>query len=92
MQSRLARLRERDVRTRRAIFIAKMGQDGHDRGAKLIASAFADLGFVVHMGDLFETAPEVAAHVRAAQASTRWACPRLPPATRPSTSNWSPSL
>ncbi|UJW85389.1 methylmalonyl-CoA mutase [Devosia sp. SL43] len=46
-----------------SIFIAKMGQDGHDRGAKVIASAFADLGFVVHMGDLFETAPEVAAHV-----------------------------
>jgi methylmalonyl-CoA mutase len=46
-----------------SIFIAKMGQDGHDRGAKIIASAFADLGFVVHMGDLFETATEVAAHV-----------------------------
>jgi methylmalonyl-CoA mutase len=45
-----------------SIFIAKMGQDGHDRGAKIIASAFADLGFTVHMGDLFETAPEVAAH------------------------------
>ena len=39
-----------------------MGQDGHDRGAKVIASAFADIGFDVHMGDLFETAPEVAAH------------------------------
>jgi methylmalonyl-CoA mutase len=46
-----------------ALFIAKMGQDGHDRGAKVIATAFADLGFTVHMGDLFETAPEVAAHV-----------------------------
>ncbi|KKC37959.1 methylmalonyl-CoA mutase [Devosia epidermidihirudinis] len=46
-----------------SIFIAKMGQDGHDRGAKVIASAFADLGFKVHMGDLFETAPEVASHV-----------------------------
>ena len=46
-----------------ALFIAKMGQDGHDRGAKIIATAFADLGFVVHMGDLFETAPEVATHV-----------------------------
>jgi methylmalonyl-CoA mutase len=48
-----------------SIFIAKMGQDGHDRGAKIIASAFADLGFTVHMGDLFETAPEVAAHADA---------------------------
>ncbi|WP_395814823.1 methylmalonyl-CoA mutase, partial [Devosia sp.] len=46
-----------------SIFIAKIGQDGHDRGAKIIASAFADLGFAVHMGDLFETAAEVAAHV-----------------------------
>jgi methylmalonyl-CoA mutase len=46
-----------------AVFIAKMGQDGHDRGAKIIATAFADLGFAVHMGDLFETAPEVADHV-----------------------------
>ena len=46
-----------------SIFIAKMGQDGHDRGAKVIASAFADLGFSVHMGDLFETAAEVATHV-----------------------------
>ena len=45
-----------------SIFVAKMGQDGHDRGAKIIASAFADLGFTVHMGDLFETAAEVAAH------------------------------
>jgi methylmalonyl-CoA mutase len=48
-----------------SIFIAKMGQDGHDRGAKVIASAFADLGFEVHMGELFETAPEVAEHVEA---------------------------
>ena len=44
------------------VVIAKPGLDGHDRGAKVIASAFADLGFAVHMGDLFETAPEVAAH------------------------------
>ncbi|WP_417309253.1 methylmalonyl-CoA mutase [Devosia sp.] len=46
-----------------AIFIAKMGQDGHDRGAKVIATAFADLGFTVHMGELFETAAEVVDHV-----------------------------
>ena len=44
-----------------AILIAKMGQDGHDRGAKVIATAFADLGFAVHLGALFETPPEVAA-------------------------------
>jgi len=45
------------------IFIAKMGQDGHDRGAKIIASAFADMGFGVHFGALFATAKEVADHV-----------------------------
>ncbi len=45
-----------------SLFIAKMGQDGHDRGAKIIASAFADLGFAVHIGALFEAADEVAAH------------------------------
>jgi methylmalonyl-CoA mutase len=44
-----------------SILIAKMGQDGHDRGAKVIATAFADLGFAVHLGALFETPPEVAA-------------------------------
>lgn len=62
MQRRLASFRAAEQRPP-AIFIAKMGQDGHDRGAKIIATAFADLGFVVHMGDLFETAPEVATHV-----------------------------
>ncbi len=62
IQRRLAAFAAREQRPP-SLFIAKMGQDGHDRGAKIIASAFADLGFVVHMGDLFETAPEVAAHV-----------------------------
>jgi methylmalonyl-CoA mutase len=47
-----------------SIFIAKMGQDGHDRGAKIIATAFADMGFGVHFGALFETAQEVTAHVK----------------------------
>lgn len=47
-----------------SVFIAKMGQDGHDRGAKIIATAFADMGFYVHIGDLFETAEEVAQHVQ----------------------------
>ena len=40
--------------------IAKMGQDGHDRGAKVVASSFADLGFDVDMGPLFQTPEEVA--------------------------------
>ena len=42
------------------IMIAKMGQDGHDRGAKVIATSFADLGFDVDMGPLFQTPDEVA--------------------------------
>ena len=43
------------------ILVAKMGQDGHDRGQKIIASAFADLGFDVEIGPLFATPDEVAA-------------------------------
>lgn len=42
------------------ILVAKMGQDGHDRGAKVIATAFADLGFTVDMTDLFSTPEETA--------------------------------
>jgi methylmalonyl-CoA mutase len=43
------------------ILVAKMGQDGHDRGQKVIASGFADLGFDVDIGDLFQTPSETAA-------------------------------
>ena len=43
------------------IMVAKMGQDGHDRGQKVIASGFADLGFDVDIGDLFQTPAETAA-------------------------------
>jgi len=42
------------------ILVAKMGQDGHDRGAKVIATAFADLGFDVDVGPLFQTPEETA--------------------------------
>jgi methylmalonyl-CoA mutase len=42
------------------VMIAKLGQDGHDRGAKVVATAFADLGFDVDMGPLFQTADECA--------------------------------
>jgi methylmalonyl-CoA mutase len=42
------------------ILIAKMGQDGHDRGAKVVASSFADLGFDVDLGPLFQTPEETA--------------------------------
>ncbi|MDC0228131.1 methylmalonyl-CoA mutase family protein, partial [Alphaproteobacteria bacterium] len=40
------------------IFMAKLGQDGHDRGAKVIASAFIDIGFMVEIGTLFQTPKE----------------------------------
>ena len=40
--------------------VAKLGQDGHDRGAKVIASSFADLGFDVDIGPLFQTPEEAA--------------------------------
>ena len=40
--------------------IAKMGQDGHDRGAKVVATAYADLGFDVDVGPLFQTPVEAA--------------------------------
>ncbi len=48
------------VGRRPRILVAKMGQDGHDRGAKVIAAAFADLGFDVDLGPLFQTPQEVA--------------------------------
>jgi methylmalonyl-CoA mutase len=44
------------------ILVAKMGQDGHDRGSKVIATAFADVGFDVDIGPLFQTPREVARH------------------------------
>jgi len=50
---------EQDGRRPR-ILVAKMGQDGHDRGAKVIATSFADLGFDVDIGPLFQTPAEVA--------------------------------
>ena len=64
----MERLHEAQARTkafldatgrRPRILIAKMGQDGHDRGARVIASAFADMGFDVDIGPLFQTPDEV---------------------------------
>ncbi len=49
-----------DEGRRPRILVAKMGQDGHDRGQKVIATAFADLGFDVDVGPLFQTPAEVA--------------------------------
>ncbi|MFD2182046.1 methylmalonyl-CoA mutase [Rhodoplanes azumiensis] len=51
---------ERDEGRRPRILVAKVGQDGHDRGQKVIASAFADLGFDVDIGPLFATPGEAA--------------------------------
>jgi methylmalonyl-CoA mutase len=56
MSDRFAALAGRRPR----IMIAKMGQDGHDRGAKVIATAFADIGFDVDIGPLFQTPEEAA--------------------------------
>ena len=53
---------ERNHGRRPRIMVAKIGQDGHDRGAKVIATAFADLGFDVDIGPLFETPEETARH------------------------------
>ncbi|MGI8721611.1 MAG: methylmalonyl-CoA mutase [Geodermatophilaceae bacterium] len=57
---RLADEFERAEGRRPRILVAKMGQDGHDRGQKVIATAFADLGFDVDVGPLFQTPEEVA--------------------------------
>ncbi len=59
LQARLARFEDKHGRAPK-ILIVKMGQDGHDRGAKMIGGAFADLGFDVAMGDLFQTPQEAA--------------------------------
>ncbi|MCG8504375.1 MAG: methylmalonyl-CoA mutase family protein, partial [Sphingomonadales bacterium] len=59
VRARIAGFAEREGRRPR-ILIAKMGQDGHDRGQKVIATAFADLGFDVDIGPLFQTPPEAA--------------------------------
>jgi methylmalonyl-CoA mutase len=56
---KVARFEAEDGRRPR-ILVAKMGQDGHDRGQKVIASAFADLGFDVDIGPLFATPEEAA--------------------------------
>jgi methylmalonyl-CoA mutase len=62
--------------------IAKLGQDGHDRGAKVVATAYADLGFDVDMGPLFQT-PKNARARRSRTTCTPSASARWPPATRP---------
>ena len=51
---------EKQKGRRPRLMVAKMGQDGHDRGAKVVATSFADLGFDVDMGPLFQTPKEAA--------------------------------
>jgi methylmalonyl-CoA mutase len=58
-EQKLAAL-EKKKGTKPRILVAKMGQDGHDRGQKVIASAFADLGFDVTVGAMFQTPEEIA--------------------------------
>jgi methylmalonyl-CoA mutase len=57
---------ERNEGRKPKILVAKMGQDGHDRGQKVVASAFADLGFEVAIGPLFSTPEEAARQAVAA--------------------------
>jgi methylmalonyl-CoA mutase len=81
-QGRDRRLRRREQGRRPRVMIAKLGQDGHDRGAKVVATAFADLGFDVDIGPLFQT-PRNARARRSRTTCTRSASARWPPATRP---------
>ncbi|HOL70216.1 MAG TPA: methylmalonyl-CoA mutase [Bryobacteraceae bacterium] len=68
MEDRLSQVREMADEfaahegRRPRILLAKMGQDGHDRGYKVVATAFADLGFDVDIGPLFQTPAEAARH------------------------------
>ncbi|MGO4127186.1 methylmalonyl-CoA mutase [Inquilinus sp. YAF38] len=59
IQAEVARFAEAEGRRPRML-VVKMGQDGHDRGAKVIATAFADIGFDVDVGPLFQTPEEAA--------------------------------
>jgi methylmalonyl-CoA mutase len=59
VQARTRRFSQAEGRRPR-LLVAKMGQDGHDRGAKVIATAFADMGFDVDVGPLFQTPEETA--------------------------------
>jgi methylmalonyl-CoA mutase len=59
LRARIQQFEQRSGRRPR-LLVAKLGQDGHDRGARLIASAFADAGFDVDVGPLFQTPDEVA--------------------------------
>jgi hypothetical protein len=72
---------ERRLGRKPKLLVAKMGQDGHDRGANVIASAFADMGFDVVSGPLFQT-PEETVVLALPRASIWWARRALLQATR----------
>ncbi|MDR1888112.1 MAG: methylmalonyl-CoA mutase family protein, partial [Zoogloeaceae bacterium] len=59
LKADVAKFAEEEGRRPR-VMIAKLGQDGHDRGAKVVATAYADLGFDIDMGPLFQTPEEAA--------------------------------
>ncbi|KQZ94169.1 methylmalonyl-CoA mutase [Mesorhizobium sp. Root157] len=59
LQEKIARF-EKEFGCKPRILVAKMGQDGHDRGQKVIGTAFADLGFDVTIGSMFQTPEEIA--------------------------------
>ena len=61
IQNDVASFAEQEGRRPR-LLVVKLGQDGHDRGAKVIATAFADIGFDVDIGPLFQTPEEAARH------------------------------
>jgi len=85
------------------MLVAKIGQDGHDRGAKVIATAFADLGFDVDVGMLFQTPEEVARQavendvhvvgISTSRAATRRSCRSSSRSSRGSAprTSWSPA-
>ena len=70
---RLAEAFEAEEGRRPRILVAKVGQDGHDRGLKVIASAFSDLGFDVDIGPLFATPAEAARQAGATSAASQQA-------------------
>ena len=80
LQRDVARFAEEEGRRPR-LMVAKLGQDGHDRGAKVIATAFADLGFDVDIGPLFQPRRRPRAR-RSRTTCTSSVSPRSPPGTR----------
>ncbi len=76
----------KDEGRRPRMLVAKMGQDGHDRGAKVIATAFADLGFDVDVGPLFQRLPK-SQKTPSTATSTSSAFQAKPRATKPSSPN-----